>query len=455
MDDLQTGMREAAGATLRFVPAPSPRRASLPAAEVFLPRFQAEDFLLVHIANLLEQDRAPGGGPGVHLSRCASAAKLIQTRAPYLLQHVSGDLGLHDELHLRDLYEECLASLAGDEQIARERLASAQRIAPFLPELAAIAAALASDPTQRARLAAEAAGMFAKRGVLWDKRLTWEEWIGVAEGRLPLHRKLSAVPESSAITPLPYRFYQYLWRISQGGAGQMNTGWYPGLTSSPIHDPTTIPLSRALEANFDTIKGEIRAVSDEHFHSEAEPIGRTGRWEVLMLFETGKKQIKNCERMPFLTELLESSSDVRTSAGLIYLSRLKPHTTIAPHRGGTNSRLRLHLGIDIPEGDCGMRVKDRVLSWQVGKALVFDDFYEHEVWNNTDDERLVLLIDIWHPELTEPERVCLDAISKQVSSQAASRARYWNTNNRQRKREADQRAQQPARNESAPEPAYN
>jgi aspartate beta-hydroxylase len=53
---------------------------------------------------------------------------------------------------------------------------------------------------------------------------------------------------------------------------------------------------------------------------------------------------------------------------------------------------------------CGMRVGDQVRSWEEGKCIVFDDAYEHEVWNLTDSERVLILLDFWHPELVDEER---------------------------------------------------
>jgi beta-hydroxylase len=69
------------------------------------------------------------------------------------------------------------------------------------------------------------------------------------------------------------------------------------------------------------------------------------------------------------------------------------------HRGITKTVLRAHLGLRIPErrDDCFMQVGDCRLTWQPGKCVVFDDFYRHEVWNNTDDERIVLIFDFNRP----------------------------------------------------------
>ena len=76
---------------------------------------------------------------------------------------------------------------------------------------------------------------------------------------------------------------------------------------------------------------------------------------------------------------------------MIYLSKVGPHTHVAPHRAGSNIRLRCHLALSIPEGDCAIRVGDDVHRWKEGKCIVFDDTLEHEIWNRTDEERLVLL----------------------------------------------------------------
>lgn len=44
-------------------------------------------------------------------------------------------------------------------------------------------------------------------------------------------------------------------------------------------------------------------------------------------------------------------------------------------------------------------------STEAGKCLVFDDCYEHEVWNKTKRERVLLLFDLWHPDLAGEVRL--------------------------------------------------
>ncbi len=122
--------------------------------------------------------------------------------------------------------------------------------------------------------------------------------------------------------------------------------------------------------------------------------------------------------------MIDGDGVMRTSAGLIYASRLAPGTHIAPHRGPTNIRLRCHLAITVPEGDCGLRVGDQTRRWEPGHAIVFDDSFEHEAWNHTEAERIVLVVDLWHPDLS-PEEIRL---LTSLHGQAARLASYWRAN---------------------------
>ena len=72
---------------------------------------------------------------------------------------------------------------------------------------------------------------------------------------------------------------------------------------------------------------------------------------------------------------------------------LSPRTRIRPHTGYQGDFLRCHLGLEIPQGDCGLRVGDTTRRWEESRVLVFDDRAEHEAWNMSDAPRVVLLID--------------------------------------------------------------
>ncbi len=124
-------------------------------------------------------------------------------------------------------------------------------------------------------------------------------------------------------------------------------------------------------------------------------------------------------------------------AGLIYVSKLAANSRVATHRGPTNLRLRCHLGVQIPKGDCGIRVDAEYQTWREGKCLVFDDFYHHEVWNETNEERVVLIVDLWNPQLSARERRRLAGIQHYTIRQAKNLQNHWanNENLRHEKRE--------------------
>ncbi len=91
-------------------------------------------------------------------------------------------------------------------------------------------------------------------------------------------------------------------------------------------------------------------------------------------------------------------------------SALAPRTHIPAHTGESNARLVVHLPLIVPE-KCGtLRVGFEEREWKVGEALIFDDSIEHEAWNNSDELRVVLLFDIWHPALSLKDREMVNAL---------------------------------------------
>lgn len=119
---------------------------------------------------------------------------------------------------------------------------------------------------------------------------------------------------------------------------------------------------------------------------------------------------------------------MRTISGLIYVSRMGPGTHIAAHRGPTNLRVRCHLGIEVPSGDCAIRVAGETRYWEEGRCLVFDDFFEHEAWNHTAHDRIVLIVDLWHPALSPSEVRLLEGLHSHTYAHARRLSRYWAAN---------------------------
>jgi aspartate beta-hydroxylase len=203
---------------------------------------------------------------------------------------------------------------------------------------------------------------------------------------------------------------------------------YPDLPSRPWHDPAGFSIVDYLESHFREIRAELLAVTD--FHPESERIGRTGDWDVAFLYERGRRNDDTCAACPVTTRGIETHPTVRTLAGLIYVSRMRAHTHIDAHRGPTNLRVRCHLGLEVPDGDCSLRVGDEVRRWTEGRCLVFDDYFEHEAWNHTDEDRVVLIVDLWHPGLSDTEVTLLEGLQTYAHVHAERLGRYWSANAR-------------------------
>ena len=225
---------------------------------------------------------------------------------------------------------------------------------------------------------------------------------------------------------LPARFAEYIATLRDAGE-RPTMSRYPGLRSQPWYDPATIPAARELELAAPQIGAEFRQLDPREFAPENEPIARRGAWDVLMLYERGRRHDDRCRRVPAVTEIVERHRTVRSLAGLVYFSRLAPHSRVAPHRGPTNMRVRIHLGIDIPP-NCGLRVGETSATWQAGKCLVFDDSFPHEVWNESDRERIVLVVDLWHPDLSDDEVRLLDGFQRYIDYAARGLNSYWSAN---------------------------
>ena len=91
-------------------------------------------------------------------------------------------------------------------------------------------------------------------------------------------------------------------------------------------------------------------------------------------------------------------------------SVLRPHTRIPAHYGAVNGRVIAHLPLIVPENCGALRVGDQQRSWTEGELLMFDDSFEHEAWNDSDETRVVLIFDSWNPAITPAERAAFAAV---------------------------------------------
>jgi aspartate beta-hydroxylase len=184
---------------------------------------------------------------------------------------------------------------------------------------------------------------------------------------------------------------------------------YPDLEVQPFYDAQELPLVRDLEAHAPEILTEALALEPLGFQDEAEPILRRGTWSVMFLYERGRRNEEHCRRAPVTAAIIERHRTHRTIGGLAYFSNLAPNTYVSPHYGPTNLRIRVHLGLDVPP-DCGLMVDGQAARWEEGRGVAFSDRFLHEVWNWSDRRRLVLVVDLWHPDLSDREVELIDGL---------------------------------------------
>uniref|UniRef100_A0A3P8QG40 Un-named hu7910 n=1 Tax=Astatotilapia calliptera TaxID=8154 RepID=A0A3P8QG40_ASTCA len=173
-------------------------------------------------------------------------------------------------------------------------------------------------------------------------------------------------------------------------------------------------LVKVLERNWKTIREEALAVLDQstrHFVPEEENLREKGDWGQYTLWQQGRKVGNACQGVPKTCALLERFPEATgCKRGQIKFSVMQPGTHVWPHTGPTNCRLRMHLGLVIPKHGCKIRCTNETREWEEGKVLIFDDSFEHEVWQEADSYRLIFIVDVWHPELTQHQRQTLSPI---------------------------------------------
>ncbi|XP_056338949.1 aspartyl/asparaginyl beta-hydroxylase isoform X1 [Oenanthe melanoleuca] len=173
-------------------------------------------------------------------------------------------------------------------------------------------------------------------------------------------------------------------------------------------------LVKSLEKNWKLIRDEGLAVMDKKrslFLPEDENLREKGDWSQFTLWQQGRKNENACKSVPKTCALLERFPEATgCRRGQIKYSIMHPGTHVWPHTGPTNCRLRMHLGLVIPREGCRIRCAQENRGWEEGKVLIFDDSFEHEVWQDAESYRLIFIVDVWHPELTAQQRRSLPAI---------------------------------------------
>jgi len=194
--------------------------------------------------------------------------------------------------------------------------------------------------------------------------------------------------------------------------------YVPGLLAQPYWSAEQFELAGKLEDGAAQISQEVGALERDstrwkkvgkHTHRKDRRLVQSGSWVDIDIFRRGRFNEPNCLKLPITCNLLKGELGLTTNPpGVALISQLRPGTEIGEHTGLTNAELTLHLGIHIPpNSSAGIEVAGQKRSWVQGKVLVFDDSFNHSVWHrggSSVDQRTVLLVRVWHPEVTVSER---------------------------------------------------
>lgn len=193
---------------------------------------------------------------------------------------------------------------------------------------------------------------------------------------------------------------------------------------SLVGDAQFFPLGRFpwvahIERNSEAIREELQRVLEDR---EALPnfqdiskdqieITDDDRWKTFFLYGYGFEAKLGVEMCPRTAALMRQIPGMTTAM----FSILSPRKHILDHRGPYKGVLRYHLGLIVPRdaAACRIRVGDEIRHWEAGKSMVFDDTFNHEVWNDTDETRVVLFVDVLRP-LPFPESAINRLIVKAI-----------------------------------------
>ena len=205
---------------------------------------------------------------------------------------------------------------------------------------------------------------------------------------------------------------------------------FPGLPLIEFADPGDFDWIPTVEAAFEDIRSEAEDLLAEQAEFGAYLTADGSRpaydlhglknsedWGAFYLWYNGEPVMENQARCPKTTEVMENLPLVFSGKRCpnVLFSRLKQGSRIPPHHGMINTRLICHLPLIVPTR-CGFRVGNDVREWVPGKVWLFDDTVEHEAWNDSGEDRILLIFEVWKPGLTDSEKNFMTRLLEAVDS---------------------------------------
>jgi beta-hydroxylase len=160
---------------------------------------------------------------------------------------------------------------------------------------------------------------------------------------------------------------------------------------------------KKMEADYPKIKAELLRVMQDYpsipelkkLSEEQQRIVKGNQWKSFFFYAYGRDIEKNCMRCPDTSKALQQIPGMLSA----FFSILEPGTSLLPHRGLYKGVLRYHLALSVPKeyDKCALKVGEQIVHWQEGSSIIFDDTFEHEAWNKSEEIRVLLFVDFERP----------------------------------------------------------
>ena len=275
--------------------------------------------------------------------------------------------------------------------------------------------------------------------VLIERLRHAEAAVAAAGGRFETHLEQALVGAGIASAQRPPRFTEALDIMAGRKEVQLQqptSFFYPGLPQTCFYDPAGFDWVAGIEAQVPAMRAEVEGLlaGNDVFHpyveGDADRPNRghallgDARWSAFDLWRGGEEVAENAQRCPATMAALRTAPMpfIKRRSPMALFSQLRPRTHIPPHWGMLNTRLICHIPLIVPP-DCRLRVGNEVRAVEAGKAMIFDDSIQHEAWNDSDETRVVLLFEIWRPELDAGERAALTAMFEAISAYESDASR--------------------------------
>jgi aspartyl/asparaginyl beta-hydroxylase (cupin superfamily) len=232
-------------------------------------------------------------------------------------------------------------------------------------------------------------------------------------------QNVSRVIASWRLLDRDYEHKQWFAGISNKRYLQYCHSYVPGLTVQPFWDTSAFAWCGQLQKQYASIRQEfLQATSDMTSLQDrgnniwagattanAAEYGES--WRTLVLMDRGQWDSINCQLFPVTTRAIR---DCGVDAVEVFFARMQPHTKISEHSDFTNFVLTSHLPLVVPysgTNQCRLTVGDTTREWLDGQLMLFDTSLIHDALNDSDQARYILMIRLWHPDLSDAEKQAL------------------------------------------------